>query len=181
MFDVFSLPEGVIVSTQQKFSDDRGWLYEGYNISRCPTELRQLTISESDANTLRGMHVHYKRHDYVMVVSGALILGLVDMRPNSDSFRKSSCLILKPEEACTVYIPLGIGHGFAFQEKTRYLTGLSVAWSPEDEFLFRYDDPVLQFDWGVNEPILSEKDRNAGSFESAVRQYLEAASGSQGG
>ncbi len=169
-----SLPDGVIIFENQRFSDERGWLHAGYQASECPTEFQQLTISESKANTLRGMHVHYMRHDYVMAVTGELILGLVDMRPESKTFRNNCCFSLIPENAQTIYIPPGVGHGFAFRVDTIYLTGLSVPWSPEDEFLFRYDDPALEFDWGVKEPILSEKDKNAGRFDDAVDQYLNA-------
>ncbi len=163
--------DDIIIQKNKVYADQRGWLYEGYRDQKSPTKMEQITIGQSVANSIRGMHVHYDRHDYVMVLSGRMRLGLADMRPCSSTYLKSCMILLEPEATTTVYIPPGIGHGFGFEEDSLYITGLSTPWSIDDEVAFYYDDPNLNFNWELENPLLSEKDQNAQSWDEALRMY----------
>ena len=149
--------------------DARGSVAEVYRqswpISPPPA---QWGLTVSGANTLRGMHVHLKKHDYVVVVSGQMFLALHDLRPHSPTHGLAGAVILDGAEWCAVRIPPGVAHGFYFAETATVLLGASHEWSPEDEMGCRWDAPELRVGWPCTAPILSERDETSGSYAELV-------------
>ncbi|TNE63323.1 MAG: hypothetical protein EP335_09910 [Alphaproteobacteria bacterium] len=166
-----ALPDGCFLRQNKVFGDDRGWLYEAWRDSDLPVPVRQLTVGQSVAGSLRGMHCHVVRHDYILVMSGCMLLGLADIRPNSPTFRQTALLELPADAASIAYIPPGVAHGFGFREDTIYLTALTPHWTAEDEISFRFDDPDFGLDWGIDNPTLSPRDGKAGSMAAAIALY----------
>ena len=156
--------------------DDRGLFAEVYRpswpVSPAPA---QWSLTLSKANTLRGMHVHLEKHDYVVVVSGQMFLGLHDLRPDSPTHRSTSTVNLDGKEWCAVRIPPGVAHGFYFGETATVLLGTSHEWSAADEMGCRWDDPALGVPWPCSTPILSERDRTAGSYTALEAELAKKA------
>jgi len=87
--------DGVFVHLLVPHEDSRGCFTEIYRDSWL-TSFRsvQWSLVDSRARTLRGVHVHKRHHDYLMALSGTLLLGLHDLRPDSASNGKSAMLTL---------------------------------------------------------------------------------------
>jgi dTDP-4-dehydrorhamnose 3,5-epimerase len=153
------LPEGVILRRLVRHADERGTLAELFRADWTPAgAFVQWNLVQSRGNVLRGVHVHPRHSDYLFVLSGSLLLGLHDLRPDDPAQRKSRFLTLSGDDPTTVFIPKGVCHGFWFSEPTIYVYGLSTGWSMTEELGCRYDDPALCMDWPAEAPILSPRD-----------------------
>ncbi|WP_417412345.1 dTDP-4-dehydrorhamnose 3,5-epimerase family protein [Hoeflea sp.] len=157
--------DGVFVHHLAPHEDSRGCFTEIYRESWL-TGFRsiQWNLVTSGAQTLRGVHVHKHHHDYLMVLSGTLLLGLHDVRPGSPSNGMSELLPLTGESMQTVTIPPGVCHGFYFPEPTTHIYSVSEYFDPEDDLACRYDCPELNLDWPDAAPVLSDRDRSADSY-----------------
>ena len=177
MNDAKMLPDGVLLFELTENHDRRGSLMELYRSSQGMPIFPQLNYVRSEAGVLRGVHVHPHHADYVTVLSGTLILGLHDIRRQSPSFGASFLTTLDSSEPVACFIPVGVAHGFYLPSAATYLYALSEEWSPGGDFGCRWDDRALGIDWPVSdEPMLSERDRNAPSFDDMVARF-EAALG----
>ena len=156
---VDTLPKGVIVRRLQEHSDSRGVLAEIHRADWTPSgAFLQWNLVRSSGNVLRGVHVHPQHADYLLVLSGTMLLGLHDLRPDDPLARTSLFVTLSGNEPTTVYIPPGVCHGFWFAEPTTYIYGLSTGWNIAEELGCRYDDAALGLEWPTSSPILSPRD-----------------------
>jgi dTDP-4-dehydrorhamnose 3,5-epimerase len=171
------LPDGVLVRPLVPHGDERGSLAEVFRADWTPSgALRQWNLVQSLGNVMRGVHVHPQHADYLLVLSGTLMLGLHDLRPDDPAARKSAILTLTGNDPATIYIPAGVCHGFWFPEPTTYVYGLSKGWNPSEELGCRYDDPALGLDWPVRTtPILSPRDATPAHDYAAMRAAWIAA------
>ena len=166
------LPDGVKLLPLPPHEDPRGALTELYRASEFPTVFRQFNLVRSEANVLRGVHVHPQHSDFLVVLTGQLVLGLVDLRRRSPSFRFSCTLTLTETAQTGCLIPPGVAHGFLFKAKATYIYGLSHEWAPEGDFACRYDDPDLAIKWPLTgQPVLSERDANAMGYQDFIEAY----------
>lgn len=143
-------------------ADERGTLHE---LFRADWELSEIPLQwnlvSTRANTLRGVHVHFNHDDYLIVLSGAMHLGLHDVRPDSKTFGKSQLITLTAQRLQAAFVPRGVMHGFCFTEATTYVYGLTQCWTPEDDLGCRWNDPELGLNWPVSDPVLSSRDASA--------------------
>ncbi len=170
------LPDGVRVHDLALHDDERGRFAEVFRASWGdePTPV-QWNLVRSDADVLRGVHVHRRHADWLCVVSGTLTLGLHDVRPGSTTVTASAMIELSGDEWRMVYIPAGVAHGFYFPEPTVHLYGVSHYWDPADELACRWDDPRLGLSWPCDRPLLSPRDRSAGGFDELATMFREPA------
>jgi dTDP-4-dehydrorhamnose 3,5-epimerase len=110
------------------------------------------------------MHLHLRHVDYLVVIQGMVSLGLYDLRPKSPTFRMSSLMDLSGDPLSYVVIPAGVIHGIYCHEKAIHMYGVDFCYDPGDEFGCYWGDPSLGIAWQCADPILSERDRNAGSL-----------------
>jgi len=134
----------------------------------------QWNLVSSRANTLRGVHVHIVQWDYLHVAHGEMLLGLHDMRPWSASHGTSSLVSLTGDAPSAVVIPPGVAHGFYFAAAAQYFYAVSHYWDQTDELGCRWDDPALNLAWPIADPLLSARDRAAGSYRDLAGQLAEA-------
>ena len=116
---------------------------------------------KSAPDTLRGLHLHRYNWDYVVVVSGAMKLGLIDLRAKSPTCDQSVMLSLDGDKPEVVRIPPGVGHGFYFSEASTVVYGLSELWNGNNDIAFNWNDPKLGLDWPTAVPITSMRDGEA--------------------
>ncbi len=153
------LPTGVIVRDLVQYGDTRGKLCEIYRADWVPSDaFLQWNVVHSQGGVLRGVHVHPRHADYLHVVSGSMLLALHDLRPDDPAKRRAGFVTLSGDRPRTAWIPHGVAHGFWFPRPCTYVYGLSHGWSPDEEIGCRYDDPALDLDWPLSDPILSERD-----------------------
>ena len=156
--------DGVIFRDLLNLSDDRGVLTEVFREEWNSIKPVQWNVVSSQANVVRGLHAHTVHTDVLTVISGSLVLGLVDLRPQSATHGNTAVIRMQPL-VTSVLIPVGVGHLFCFDEVTTFAYGVSDYWNPDDELGCQWDDPDLGFVLPVSDPLLSERDRNAGTLQ----------------
>ncbi len=167
------LPEGVRITDLKMYHDHRGCFTEFFREEwDIGTELVQWGFARSAAGVFRGVHVHPRHWDYLMVIDGAMHLGLYDLRAGSPTENTSSMIIFSGEQLRTVSIPPGVAHGFFYPQDSLHINAVSHYWDTNDELACAWDDPELGFDWPVTDPMLSPRDDKAGSF--AMSAYAPA-------
>jgi dTDP-4-dehydrorhamnose 3,5-epimerase len=164
---------GVVVRTLQPVRDFRGSLFEihrdDWHLAPRPVQWDFVT---SQANVLRGVHVHRLRGDYVIILDGCGALGLADLRRDQGSFGRRMLIDISGERPTVVTIPPGVAHGIYAQSALSYLYGLTVAWDGSDEDLgCRYDDPMLGLRWPAATPHLLPRDLDLPDFTTMSQQY----------
>jgi dTDP-4-dehydrorhamnose 3,5-epimerase len=124
----------------------------------------QWSLTESEAGVLRGVHVHARHADWIVVLGGAVLVGLHDLRAGSASAGSATMLTLEGRDRLALHIAPGVAHGFYCAEASVYLNGATEYWDPADELGCRWDDPGLGLDWPLADPVLSERDRRLPSL-----------------
>lgn len=164
--------DGVILSELAPHNDHRGQLTEVFRQSWLPdTRFIQWNLVRSKGNTLRGVHLHVKHADYLTVVANRMIIGLKDMRRDSDSFERECCVELNADAPQGIVIPVGVAHGFWFPEPASYLYAVSEYFNHDDELAAKWNDPAFgMFDRSL-EPLLSGRDQTAGSYAALLAEY----------
>lgn len=163
------IPDGVVVRDLTSHRDDRGCLTEVFRASWVPDgAFLQWNFVDSEANALRGVHVHPVHADYLVTIQGLLMLGLHDLRKWAPTYGVACLIKLSGTRMQSVLIPPGVAHGFYFPEPTRFVYGVTEYWSPADELGCLWNDPYLGIPWPVADPALSPRDREAGSFDELV-------------
>jgi dTDP-4-dehydrorhamnose 3,5-epimerase len=167
-----ALPQGVNVIQLSDHADERGVFRElfrnSWAVSDSPV---QWNMVSSRGNVLRGVHAHPGHVDHLTMAAGEMILGLHDLRPDSPTFRLSLMLWLQAEDPHLIEIARGVAHGFYFPEPAVHIYGVSKAFAGADGFACRWDDPALNLDWPCEAPILSERDRAAGSYAALAGRF----------
>jgi dTDP-4-dehydrorhamnose 3,5-epimerase len=169
------LPYGLQIVPLLTHHDARGALTE---LSRdewhVGTRFVQWNAVASRAGVLRGVHVHPRHADYLVVIAGEMILGLHDLRRDSPTERRSLLLRLSADDLLAVGIPPGVAHGFLFLCPAFHMYAIDHYWDPGDELACHWSSPELGLAWPIAEPVLSERDRTAGSYQ-AMRDAFDAA------
>lgn len=170
-----TLPEGCQIRKLTTHADARGELTEIFRQEwRVGIDPVQWNFVASRANVLRGVHVHVVHTDYLVCLQGTMILGLVDIRPESPSHGLAATVELTGADLRAAFIPPGVAHGFYFPEVSTHCYSVSDYWNTDDEIGCRWDDPKLGLDWRPQYPELSDRDRSAGSAAEMTAQYLSA-------
>jgi dTDP-4-dehydrorhamnose 3,5-epimerase len=167
--------DGVRLLELDPHQDERGTFVELYREEwETGPSPRQWNMVRSSAGVVRGVHVHVHHHDYLSLVSGTLVLGLYDLRPDSRTQGVKGFMTFSETSPVAIAIPPGVCHGFWFPEPSLHVYGVSEYWDPRDELGCRFDDPELGLEWPVVDPLLSPRDRAAGTFATMRADYLGA-------
>jgi len=128
------------------------------------------------AGTVRGLHYQAPPHGQAKLVSclaGRILDVAVDIRPGSPTLGRWVSRELTAEEGNQIYVPSGFAHGFSTLECDCIVSyKVSAPYKRSAERAIAFDDPHLAIDWPVTREraILSEKDRNAMDFQTALRE-----------
>ena len=163
-----SLP-GVFIIEPRVFADSRGWFMETYSKIRTPQIecgfVQDNHSFSAQKGTLRGIHFQYPPMEQAKLVRctrGAVTDFVVDLRPDSDTYKLWVGVELTAENKKQLFIPRGFGHAFiTLADETEVLYKADNYYSPEHDGAVLWSDPELGIDWGVSFPILSDKDQNA--------------------
>jgi dTDP-4-dehydrorhamnose 3,5-epimerase len=152
---------GVIVVRPTEFSDARGRFVESYRRSWFPNgrEMVQGNRSDKIAGSLVGLHYHLEQADYWYVPKGRALVVLHDLREGSPTDGATLQLEIGEQADLGVYIPPGVAHGFAAITDLTITYLVDQYYSPDDELGVAWDDPDVGADWGLTDPVTSERDR----------------------
>lgn len=154
------LPVGVLLRRLMMHHDTRGSVTEIFR-AEWGTGVKpvQWNTVVSSAHVLRGVHLHLKHSDYLLLLSGRMSLGLLDLRPGSLTERRSCIVELTGECLTAVEIPPGVAHGFYYHEQSIHVYAVDDYWNPADELGCHWADPELGIPWPDGAAIVSERDR----------------------
>ena len=160
----------VVAIKPPRYEDERGFFSETYSRraladAGIKTEFVQDNHSLSvPQGTLRGLHFQAPpaaQAKLVRVVRGMILDVAVDIRVGSPSFGQHVCCELSAREWNQIYIPEGFAHGFCTLEPdTEVIYKVSDYYAPELDRGLLWNDPALEIDWPISDPLLSEKDRS---------------------
>jgi dTDP-4-dehydrorhamnose 3,5-epimerase len=144
------------------FGDDRGRFVETYRREWLPKgrEMVQTNRSEKVAGSLVGLHYHLHQADYWYMLRGAARVVLADLRVGSPTEMATFVVDLDGDEDRGLFIPPGVAHGFASHTDMLLWYLVDGYYNPNDELGVAYDDPALGIDWGVSDPVVSERDQS---------------------
>jgi len=159
--------EGVLIIEPKVFMDNRGFFMETYNRNRyikagINTLFVQDNLSYSVRGTVRGLHyqVSHPQAKLVQVITGEIFDVAVDIRSGSPTFGKWTGVHLSDRHRSQLFIPEGFAHGFCvLSETAHFLYKCSEFFAPDDEGGIIWSDPDIGIDWPVEDPIVSEKDK----------------------
>jgi dTDP-4-dehydrorhamnose 3,5-epimerase len=169
-----SLP-GVRIIEPKAFADARGWFMETFNAAvfraaGLPEHFAQDNQSHSVRGVIRGLH--YQREQpqgkLVRCIRGSILDVAVDVRRGSETFGKWILVELSEENQRMLWIPPKFAHGFcALTDKADILYKCTTLWDKQSDTTLLWNDPDLAIDWGVSEPIVSEKDQQGYTLRDA--------------
>jgi dTDP-4-dehydrorhamnose 3,5-epimerase len=168
-----SIP-GLVEIFPRVFKDDRGLFFESYSEDwfkklGLPTNFVQDNQSFSVKGVVRGLHFQkapFAQGKLVRVISGRVLDVAVDIRPESPTFGKYEVFELRSDTNNMAYVPEGFAHGFAALEDSVFSYKCTNVYNKESESGILWSDPDLGIDWGVENPIVSEKDVILPTFKS---------------
>ena len=170
--------DDVVVVEPDVHGDDRGRFVETYRRQWFPLgrEMVQSNRSERQAGAVVGLHYHLHQADYWYVLRGTARVVLHDLREGSRTDGVTSVVDLRGDEDRGLFIPPGVAHGFAALTDLLLWYQVDGYYNPADELGLAWDDPAVGADWGVSEPVLSERDR-ANPVRDAIPAALRPRSG----
>lgn len=163
--------EGLRIIHPDRFGDGRGWFMETYSKPKyaefgidCDFVQDNQSYS-ARRGILRGLHFQnapYAQAKLIRCTRGAVFDVAVDLRTGSPTYGKWYGLELSADNQTQFFIPRGFAHGFVtLTDDVEFQYKVDQVYSKEHDRSIRYDDPVLAVDWGIEDPILSDKDLNA--------------------
>lgn len=163
--------EGLVVIEPDVHGDHRGWFMETYSKPKfealgIPCEFVQDNQSYSaQKGTLRGLHFQKNpmaQSKLLRCTRGKILDVAVDIRKNSPTYKKWYAVELSAENKKQFFMPKGMAHGFVtLSDDVEVQYKVDAVYSPECDRSIRFDDPEIGVDWGIADPVLSEKDLKA--------------------
>ncbi|GAA4273222.1 dTDP-4-dehydrorhamnose 3,5-epimerase [Aquimarina gracilis] len=162
--------EGCFIIKPRIIEDNRGYFFESFNQKEFQEKIGfevdfvQDNQSFSHRGILRGLHFQkgsFAQAKLVRVVRGEVLDVVVDLRPNSKTFKKHFSILLNDQNNFQLYIPRGFAHGFVtLSDYSIFSYKCDNYYNKSSESGIRYNDTDLAIDWKLNdsEIKLSAKD-----------------------
>lgn len=160
---------GAYIIYPEKLEDKRGffsrvWCKEEFEQHGLVTNLVQCNISYNKGHsTLRGMHYQdkpYQETKLVRCTAGAILDVIIDIRPESSSYKEWVSVELSAENRTLLYVPEGFAHGYVtLVDDAEIFYQVSEFYTPGVERGIRWNDPLFQIAWPVSDSlVISDKD-----------------------
>jgi dTDP-4-dehydrorhamnose reductase/dTDP-4-dehydrorhamnose 3,5-epimerase len=163
--------DNVLILEPRVFGDHRGWFTETYSKSKflelgIDVDFIQDNHSMSALKgTLRGLHFQTNpkaQTKLVRCTKGKIFDVAVDLRKGSSTYKKWIGVELSKDNKKQLLIPKGFAHGFlTLTDDVEVQYKVDEYYAPECDRSIRFDDPEIGVEWGIDDPILSEKDLKA--------------------
>lgn len=175
------LPE-VKILVPRVFGDSRGWFMESWNSREmeahglCCSFVQDNHSYSAQKGTLRGLHLQlapYAQAKLVRCAHGAILDVAVDIRRGSPRYGKWVSIELSAENKRQLLIPRGFAHGFlTLTDDVEILYKADNYYAPEADRGIAWNDPAIGINWSVEQPILSDKDRNAPLLKDSDANFI---------
>lgn len=174
---------GALVFRPTPYVDERGFFCRTFDAAVVraagldPDAFVQDSISRSARGVVRGMHVRSGAGEAKLVrcSAGAVFDVVVDLRPDSPTYRNSEYFELTGEDQITVYVPAGCAHGFqALTDPADVSYRIDRPHDPSEDVSIAYDDPDLAVPWPLPVTLMSARDSEAPSLAAASAQLVRS-------
>jgi dTDP-4-dehydrorhamnose 3,5-epimerase len=170
--DLVALPlAGAYAVTSARHEDERGvfsriWDSGEFAAGGLHSEISQSSVSLSPRRgTLRGLHYQVAPHEEAKLVTclrGSIWDVMVDLRPDSPTYRHWHAMEVSSENLVSVYVPQHFAHGYqTLEDDSLVLYEITAPYHAEASRGLRWDDPVLDIPWPeTKERVISARDRS---------------------
>lgn len=165
---------GAFVIEPERLEDERGffartWCRQEFAAHGLNSTLAQCSISfNKKRGTLRGMHYQVAPHEEVKLVRctrGAIYDVIIDLRPDSPTFKQYVAVVLSAENRKMLYIPERVAHGLqTLEEETEIFYQISAFYAPESARGVRWNDPTFAIEWPPAERTINTRDATYPDF-----------------
>ena len=137
-------------------------------------EVAETYYSVNKKNVVRGMHFQIPPFDHkkiVHVIKGSVVDVVLDLRKSSSTYGKVFSTVLSEKNKRALYIDKGFAHGFkSLEENTIMLYLVSSVYNKEADRGIHYNS--IDFEWGLDIPLISKRDDDFDSFKDVVNLTL---------
>ncbi|WP_291202610.1 dTDP-4-dehydrorhamnose 3,5-epimerase [Hyphomonas sp.] len=173
-FHKTTLKDAMLIDLERR-GDDRGFFartfcVDEFSANGLPTEfVQQNTSYSANKGTLRGMHFQrapYAEDKLVRCLRGAIVDIILDLRPDSPTFKKWEAFELNDENKRQLLVPKGFAHGFqSLSDHVEVTYLVSSRYNGAAEGGVRWNDPAFSINWPLAPTDMSDKDRNWPDFK----------------
>ena len=165
-FKIASINDIILIKTKRS-TDNRGLFIKGYELEQFKKFIHkgfeEDYVSQSKKNVLRGLHYQIEpkaQGKLITVLTGRILDVALDLRSNSPRLYKYSINELSSREWDSIWIPKGFAHGFlSLEEGSTVLSRCTTEFDANSERGIRWNDPLVNIQWPISDPILSDKDK----------------------
>ena len=167
--------KGAFVIEPEKREDVRGFFARTFCRQEFAERGLEAAVAQSSISfsprkgTLRGMHYQVAPFEEVKLIRctmGRIHDVIIDLRPESPTYRKHFALQLSAENRKMMYIPRAFAHGFqTLEENSEVCYQMSEVYSPEHARGLRWNDPAFGIVWPLAERLIHERDQNYPDFQ----------------
>lgn len=153
--------DDVVIRQLTAHGDARGFFVETWRKEWFPAGFEPLQANRADrgAGSVTGLHFHLHQVDWWYFSQGRARFVLVDLREGSATKGEVMTTdVDASKEHVGIYVPRGVAHGFSAITDVTLNYLVSRTYDPSDENGVAWDDPDLAIDWGVSDPIVTERD-----------------------
>lgn len=161
-----SIP-GLFILERPTNKDERGFFREVFHLDELNKALGfefkpiQMNHSKSQPKVLRGLHAE-GWNKLIYPITGSAFAAIVDIRPDSTTFAKVETFEFDESNQKALFIQKGLANSFCVKgdQIFNYVYLVDSYWDGSDQRAIAWDDPDLNIDWPIEDPIISERDRN---------------------
>ncbi|MFZ2539712.1 MAG: dTDP-4-dehydrorhamnose 3,5-epimerase [Oscillospiraceae bacterium] len=163
--------EGVKIIEPRVFEDYRGYYKESYSARKFSQNgINTLFVQDNHSRTMkkgtiRGIHFQNNPNPQIKLVRctrGRVLDVVVDLRKDSPTFKQWLAVELSEENNKQIWIPNGFGHAFlTLVDDCEVLYKVDEFYEPKHDRAIAWNDLDINIDWGIENPIVSQKDTDA--------------------
>jgi dTDP-4-dehydrorhamnose 3,5-epimerase len=161
--------DGVVVLRPHIHRDDRGWFVEAYRADHLrdlglPDQFMQDNHSRSSRGVIRGLHFQWDppMGKLMRVTVGKAFVVAVDIRKGSPTLGQWFGRRISSEDMLQVWAPAGFARGFcALSDVVEVQYKCTATYNAVTESGIRWNDPDIDIEWPIDDPVLSQKDAGA--------------------
>jgi dTDP-4-dehydrorhamnose 3,5-epimerase len=158
--------KGLLILERATYPDERGFFREVFHLDELEQAIGsefkpvQLNHSLSKVGVIRALHAE-NWNKLVYPVTGKMFAAIVDIRPDSETFGKVETFNFDDSDRFALFIPAGLANSIcAVEGDVNYLYFVDKYYDGSDTKAIAFDDPDLNITWPVENPIISERDKN---------------------
>ncbi len=161
-----SIP-GLLIIEKSTYKDERGFfrevvrLDELEKVSGIKFKIKQWNHAYSHPKVIRALHAE-DWNKLIYPVTGKMFAAIVDIRPNSNTFGKVETFVFDETRPKALFIPNGLANSICVigTKPVHYFYLVDKYYDGSDTTAITWDDPDLNIEWPVKDPIISERDKN---------------------